>query len=76
MKERLFKYLAPTSFPCFNFLRNGIEQKKTVIIAPIVIREENKAIRITYACNRGRACEDPDCRYSKAAQEEGERWEV
>lgn len=62
--------LSVTIGPCFDFTRGRVQEKRTVVIAPITVMENKLGtIRIGYACSRGPFCEDPDCRYSKKARE-------
>lgn len=57
--------------PCYNFTppNESVAQKVTVVIAPIVIKEEGNITTIGYACSCGPYCEFPYCRYSKVGKE-------
>jgi len=57
--------------PCYNFTapNESIARKITVVIAPIVIKEEGNITTIGYACSAGPYCEFPYCRYSKVGKQ-------
>lgn len=57
----------PICVPCFDYTPEGVQrEKRTVIIAPIVIEEIGvDKTQIAWACSRGPYCEDMECRYSK-----------
>ena len=60
--------LTPVCTACFDFTRdNGQYEKRTIIIAPIVVEEKLSGLfHIAYACSRGISCHDSLCRYSIA----------
>ena len=66
IKKEKIKEIAPVSLPCFDFKNEkGEKEKKTVIIAPIVINYERNGVVISWACSRAPYCYDEECRYSK-----------
>ncbi|MBA7663592.1 hypothetical protein ES703_71637 [subsurface metagenome] len=63
--------LEPHCSPCFNFVRGTVEQKKTVWLAPTVIKREGDKLIIVWRCNWDRLCEAP-CNYSRTHRFEGD----
>ena len=62
--------LSPICSACYNFTKDGTQQqRRTVIIAPIIITNEAdcETIKTGWACSSGSFCQDPNCRYSRGA---------
>jgi len=73
--ERIAKNIPMAiSVPCFDFRTDKYQkEKKTVIIAPIVIREiKADTLQISWACSRGPYCVDKECRYSDVVKTDNE----
>jgi hypothetical protein len=65
--------LAPVLGACHNYVdSSGSERRVTVVIAPIGVERRNEKTVISWACNRGATCRNPECRYSKAFKEAGQ----
>lgn len=67
-----FKKEMPSAIgiPCYDFKVDKYQrEKRTVIIAPIIIDEVSQGVlQIGWACSRGPYCNDEDCRYSHKAK--------
>jgi hypothetical protein len=61
--------LRPSAVPCFNFKKNGLEQKRTAIICPVRFKVlEDGSHVVIWRCSNAQACEDPYCLYAKVAR--------
>jgi hypothetical protein len=58
--------LAPAVSACYNFVHEGVESRRTVVIAPIHIAAEG-GTKVSWACSLGPFCE-AICRYSEAGR--------
>ena len=47
----------PHNAPCYNFLLDGVESKKTAWLSPIVIKHERTRTLVSWSCNWGHLCE-------------------
>jgi len=70
-KQEQRTVIAPSPTPictaCFDFTReeDGQYEKRTIIIAPIVVEEKSSGFfQIGWACSRSGSCQDRLCRYS------------
>jgi hypothetical protein len=62
--------LTPVISTCHNYVdSSGAEKKTTIIVAPIGLERRGEKTVISWACSRGAACRNPECRYSAAFKE-------
>jgi hypothetical protein len=62
--------LTPGIGACHNYVSaDGKKEKITIVIAPIGIEKRNGRVVISWACNMGATCRNPECRYSSAFKE-------
>jgi hypothetical protein len=62
--------LTPVIGACHNYVSaDGKKEKITTVIAPIGIEKRNGRVVISWACNMGATCRNPECRYSSAFKE-------
>lgn len=61
-------HLEPHCAPCYNYLNNGIEEKKTVWIVPLIVRKEGYKTLLTWSCSMSKSCECYACIYSRGVQ--------
>ena len=61
--------LSPTMGPCHDYVDASGERRRVIaIIAPIGVERKGEKIVISWACNRGHACHNKECRYSFLAK--------
>jgi len=62
--------LTPVIGVCHNYINaEGGERRVTVIISPIGLEKRAEKTVISWACNMGATCRNPECRYSSAFKE-------
>ena len=61
--------LSPHVSACHNYMdAEGREKRVSVVISPIGFEKRGEKIVISWACNRGFACHNRECRYSFLAK--------
>lgn len=55
--------LMPRSGPCFNYLQDGHNSRRTVWLVPHVIKHKEESDIISWRCNWGNVCES-SCLYA------------
>ena len=63
--------LQPHCSACFNYLKEGREDKKTVWLVPTIVRKKQDELIIVWRCNWGSSCESRSCIYSRPKGDEG-----
>ena len=66
--ERAGVKLAPYAFVCRDFIGEGGHRQVTAVVVPVKVYAEEGATVIEWECNRGEACLNRSCRYSKASE--------
>lgn len=66
--------IGPRSVLCDGFMdEEGNKHRVLAVIAPITMEIEHEGeadiVKVSWGCNRGCACANPTCRYSKRYQE-------
>jgi len=59
-------HLEPHCSPCYNYLRGNLEEKKTVWLVPLVVRQDRGKVVISWSCSFGQSCECANCIYAHA----------
>lgn len=64
-------HIEPHCSACHNFISFGVEEKKTVWLAPTTLTEadEGKTIIVRWSCNLGKSCQCQNCVYSKGKEQ-------
>ena len=62
--------LTPSNGPCHNFVVDGKEEKKTVWISPVSVRDAQNRTVIAWRCSLGNYCQAAFCLYARARHQD------
>ena len=62
-------HLEPHCAPCYNFVNDGLEQKQTVWIVPIIINNDEYRTKVSWACSLRQSCQNQNCVYAKGRRD-------